>query len=157
MDINFETARLKLRPFNVSDLDAFMEYRSDLEWMQYQGFKGLSREQYINVLFKDIDLEDGNQLALVLKDTDKLIGDLYLHTDDSRICIGYSLNKKYTKQGYINEILEAVTKRCIESGYVVCAAVEKGNVDSIHVLKKLGFKYVGTNEHDELQYLKIEL
>ena len=43
----FETKRLIIRAFQEQDMDQFMEYRNNLEWMQYQGFKDKSKDEYI--------------------------------------------------------------------------------------------------------------
>lgn len=42
----FESERCYTRRFTESDLDAFIAYRNDADWMKYQSFKGLTREEY---------------------------------------------------------------------------------------------------------------
>lgn len=37
------TAHCRLRQFEEQDIDDFMVYRNDMDWMRYQGFKGLTR------------------------------------------------------------------------------------------------------------------
>lgn len=38
--MEIQTKRCIIRPFNESDINRFMDYRNDMDWMQYQGFKG---------------------------------------------------------------------------------------------------------------------
>jgi len=40
MPIPFETRRCHIRPFEEGDIEAFMSYRNNLDWMRLQGFKG---------------------------------------------------------------------------------------------------------------------
>lgn len=75
------TPRCRIRPFREEDLDAFMRYRNDEHWMRYQGFKGLTKEQYRDVLLGDPPMDKGMQLAVAGKESDGLIGDLYVQRD----------------------------------------------------------------------------
>lgn len=42
---NIHTARCTVRQFAEHDIDDFMVYRNDMDWMRYQGFKGLTRQK----------------------------------------------------------------------------------------------------------------
>lgn len=44
-----------------------MVYRNDAEWMKYQGFKGLTKEDYEAELLGVLTLVRGIQLAIVNK------------------------------------------------------------------------------------------
>lgn len=37
------TKRCKIRRFQESDIDTFMSYQNDEQWMKYQEFKGLTK------------------------------------------------------------------------------------------------------------------
>ena len=65
--IAFKSDRFNIRTFKESDINDFMEYRNNMDWMKYQGFKGLSKEEYEDVLLKDVSLEKGMQLAIINK------------------------------------------------------------------------------------------
>ena len=41
--LNIYSKRCVIRPFNADDIEPFMAYRNDAEWMQYQGFKSLTK------------------------------------------------------------------------------------------------------------------
>ena len=103
-----KTKRFNIRPFKQSDIDDFMEYRNDMEWMKYQGFKGLSKEEYEDALLKDVSLEKGMQLVIINKSDDRLIGDLYVRKENETFWIGYTINPKYAKKGYAYEAINGL-------------------------------------------------
>lgn len=72
------SSRCIIRPFQSHEIDSFMVYRNDAEWMKYQGFKGLTKEDYEAELLGVLTLARGIQLAIVNKMTQVLIGDIYL-------------------------------------------------------------------------------
>lgn len=72
----FELERCYTRRFDESDLDAFVAYRNDADWMKYQSFKGLSKEEYKEILLKETSLESGTQLAVLRKADQILLGDV---------------------------------------------------------------------------------
>lgn len=140
-----ETERCILRCFKEKDLDSFMIYRNNEEWMKYQSFKNLTKEEYRKALLVPIDLEKGSQLAVADKYTDNLIGDLYLSKKDKTITIGYSINPAYSRKGYICEVLKVLLPKLKEdySDCQIVAMTEKENVPSKNLLLKLGFVYDG--------------
>lgn len=72
------SSRCVIRPFRADEVQPFMAYRNDAEWMKYQGFKGLTKEVYEKALLGTSSLSEGIQLAVVSKATNTLIGDIYL-------------------------------------------------------------------------------
>lgn len=141
----FETDRCILRCFEEKDLDEFMIYRNDDQWMKYQSFKNLTKEEYRKALLVPLNIERGIQLAIVNKGTDKLLGDMYLVKKEKTVAIGYSINPIYSRQGYISEVLNALLPK-LKACYPDCtiiAGVEKENIPSKNLLLKLGFIYDG--------------
>ena len=139
----FATDRCKLRPFEEKDLDAFMAYRNNDEWMKYQGFKNLTKDEYRDRLLVPLNVESGIQLAIADNESDSLMGDLYLVKDDKSVTIGYSINPIYSRQGYITELLKAFLPKlkAYYSGCEIIAMTDKDNVPSKNLLIKLGFEY----------------
>lgn len=139
----FVIDRCKLRPFEEKDLDAFMAYRNNDEWMKYQGFKNLTKDEYREKLLVPLNVERGIQLAIADNASDSLLGDLYLVKDDKSVSIGYSINPIYSRQGYITELLKAFLPKlkAFYSGFEITATTEKDNVPSKNLLLKLGFVY----------------
>ena len=140
-----ETDRCILRPFEEKDLESFMAYRNNEEWMKYQGFKNLTKDQYREALLVPLDMDKGMQLAIADKSTDNLLGDVYLSKKEKTISIGYSINPSYSRKGYITEVLKALLlklKECYSDCEIV-AMTEKENTPSKNLLLKLGFVYDG--------------
>lgn len=151
---NLETDRLVLRKFKVSDAKVFFAYRTNPRVALYQG------ERWVNYRLEDakdfvkeqMDLEPGIsdtwfQIAIELKDTGNLIGDLAIHTlqDINQVEIGFTLSPIYQGQGFG---LEAV--RCL-LGYIfnvlnkhrVIAITDVRNKPSIKLLKQVGMRKEG--------------
>jgi RimJ/RimL family protein N-acetyltransferase len=143
-----ETERCIVRSFKEEDLDSFMSYRNNEEWMKYQSFKNLTKDQYRKSLLVPFNIEKGTQLAIADKTTDDLLGDLYIAKAEKTITIGYSSNPIYSRRGYISEVLEALLPKLKEC-YTDCeitAAIEKENIPSKNLLLKLGFVYDGWSD-----------
>ena len=152
MRLDITTARCVIRPFLVSDLDGFMEYRNDQAWMRYQGFKGRSKEEYATVLMMDHSLTEGRQLAIADKASGHLIGDLYLQQDGDTVWIGYTIHPRFARQGYAYEAVSALCNWARGQGFSVKAGVLQGNDASIGLLTKLGFLMTGTSAEGELVF-----
>ena len=154
MPIPFETERCRIRPFEESDLEAFMSYRNNLDWMQFQGFKGKKYLEYKAALLMQPNFREGVQLAVVSGQTGELIGDLYLKLEKSLAWIGYTIAPQFARQGYAFEVVTQLLLELKQAGLTLAkAGVEEQNLASIALLKKLGFTMVG-NEHNELIYEK---
>lgn len=138
-----ETDRCILRCFEEKDLDSFMTYRNNEEWMKYQNFKNLTKDEYRKALLVPLNIEKGIQLAIAHKTTDNLLGDLYISKKEKVIAIGYSINPIYSRKGYISEVLKALLPK-LKADYPDCkiiATTERANIASKSLLLKLGFVY----------------
>lgn len=105
MPIPFETERCRIRPFEESDIEAFMSYRNNLDWMQFQGFKGKKYLEYKAALLKQPNFREGVQLAVVSGQTGELFGDLYLKLEKNTAWIGYTIAPQFARQGYAFEVV----------------------------------------------------
>jgi len=148
--ITFETKRCIIRKFMEKDISSFMAYRNDEKWMRFQGFKGLTAKEYEDILLKDNSLEEGIQLAITNKMTDKIIGDLYVKKTDDSFSIGYTMSPLYARQGYTYEatlgLIEWIQARGVKKIY---GTVMQENHASKHLLEKLNFKFVEIDENEE--------
>ena len=139
------TARCTICQFEERDIDDFMVYRNNMDWMRYQGFKGLTRQEYMAVLLGDNSIQNGLQLAIRQNASNSLIGDLYLKQEGDVCWIGFSICPANARKGYAHEATTAAIALLKEKGFkCIKADVEKDNVASITLLKKLGFLYEGT-------------
>lgn len=148
-----ETRRCLIRNFEEKDINEFMSYRNDEFWMRHQGFKGLTKQEYKKVLLKEFSLHEGNQLAIVLKDSGCLIGDIYLKQEADSLWFGYTISPLYARRGYAYEAVNGMITWIREKGIdKIFAATLPENIPSINLLKKLKFSFVGMNEHGEEIY-----
>lgn len=148
--ITFETKRCRIRNFMKKDISSLMTYRNDEKWMRFQGFKGLTSEEYEEILLKNSTLEEGIQLVISKKTTDKIIGDFYVKKTNDSFMIGYTISPLYARQGYTYEatigLIEWIKSTGVKKIY---GTVMKENHASKHLLEKLNFKFVEINEDDE--------
>ena len=145
------TMRCTIRPFVESDIDEFMIYRNDLEWMKYQGFKGKEKQDYINALLGDYSPQNGVQLAIAHNETGVVIGDIYIREEAPAYWIGYTICRSKARQGYAYESVSAVMDTLKKMGALcIKAGVEPQNSASIALLIKLGFRYVETKNDEQI-------
>ena len=148
MQAVFESKRCYIRPFIESDLDAFITYRDNLEWMEFQYFKGLAREEYEEILLREPSVEKGAQFAIIGKTDGALIGDIFVKKEDEACWIGYTINPIFKRQGYAYETVETMIHWIQQSypGLKIKAGTSPENLASIQLLKKLQFTPAGMEE-----------
>lgn len=154
--MNISAERCLIRRFEARDIAGFMAYRNDMDWMKFQGFKGLSRQAYCDTLLGGQTLQDGIQLAVICKKTDALIGDIYLKQEGAACWIGYSICRAMARQGYAYEAVCAVIAALKQKG-VSCikAGIERDNTASIALIQKLNFRYIGMDKDEQLFMLQL--
>ena len=144
MPIPFETQRCRIRPFEEKDIEAFMAYRNNMDWMQFQGFKGKKYLEYKAALLMQPNFNNGVQLAVVLRQTGELLGDLYLKLEKNTAWIGYTIAPQFARQGFAFEVVTQLLLELKQAGLtLVKAEVEEQNLASIALLKKLEFTQFG--------------
>jgi RimJ/RimL family protein N-acetyltransferase len=152
---NLETERLILRKFKESDAEIFFNYRTKPEVVLYQGegWVDYKIEQAVEFVKKQMNFEPGIpntwfQIAIELKSTGNIVGDLAIHTlpeDINQVEIGFTLNPIYQNKGFG---IEAV--KCL-LGYIfnvmnkhrVIAIADVRNNSSIKLLQKIGLRREG--------------
>lgn len=145
---NVETKRLLIRELKASDAYRFSEYRDKQDvafyqsWWRYPYKKAVKRIEYC--LEHPFDGTRGNyQLGVVLKESNILIGDIFLETWESNsITIGYTFDSTYWRNGYASEAIIKMLEILKEQYHfsIVLAYVYDDNIRSINLLKKLGFE-----------------
>jgi len=146
-----QTSRLILRNFQDSDLEAFFAYRNDPEVAKYQGwdfpYPRERAERFIQSI-KEVTLPiqgEWIQYAVVLKDTNELIGDLGCHVknaDSRQAVIGFTIASNHWRKGYANESVPILLKFLFEdmNMHRVTADCDANNIASFRLLEKLGFR-----------------
>jgi len=146
--MNIESLRLYFSPIQLSDALRIFSYRSDKHCNQYQGWIPLKLEEVDDFINHKIAKEFNqigtwHQMALVLKDTDELIGDLGLHfLENNEVELGITIAKEYHGKGYATEGLKKVIDTLFSdwNKKKMIGSVDPRNKASIATLLKLGFQ-----------------
>lgn len=141
--ILFESERCFLRPFEHDDVTIFLAYRQDKEVERYQGWKDYTLEKALNFVAwaQASSLQSGKtQLALVLKETQTMMGDIYLNIESDHIDLGYTLARAYQKKGYMTEMLEVLIPELFKRyALPIRCDVDPHNEASLRLCERLGF------------------
>ncbi|HVF20286.1 MAG TPA: GNAT family N-acetyltransferase [Mycobacteriales bacterium] len=166
------TARLRLRPWRTSDLDAYFDMYSRWDVMCYLGSdpKVLeSREEAVERLARravpDIDGPPYGVWAVCDSDQDRPVGTMLLKrlpwsasvqpVPESRdVEIGWHLHPDFWGRGYATEAARALLGRAAEHGIKdVRAVIYPDNAPSQAVCRRIGLEYAGRTD----RYYDIEL
>jgi len=147
------TPRLLLRRLRRGDAEALWRYRKDPEVARYQGWENYSKEQAITMVREQSGFDPGFagtwfQLAVVLLETNELIGDIGIHTlppDGRQSELGFTLAQDHQRQGYATEAVTAILDYLFTElqQHRVTASVDPENAASIALLHRLGFRQEG--------------
>ena len=134
-----ETERLLLRRYRKDDLQDLFEYLSDAEVLKYEPYKPMNLAEVSEALNERISSDE--MIAVVLKATNKLIGNVYLGKREfDSLEIGYVFNKLYWGQGYAKESCDALIKKAFSEGvHRIFAECDPCNSSSWRLLETLGF------------------
>lgn len=144
-----ETNRLYLRQLEETDASRMSEYRNKQEVAEFQSWKTYSPDdalrrirQCLNVKALHLPRTDYH-LAIVLKDKDMMIGDLFVEVVNKRVFVlGYTFDSDYWSLGYATEMVSSFCDYMKnEYGFrkVLCY-VYYDNMRSKKLLTKLGFR-----------------
>lgn len=145
-----ETDRLILRPFTYEDAEAvFTCWENDPDVARYMFWTSHNdiekTKEWIRFEIGQIEKEDWYRFALVLKETNELIGTALIYYEEEVSCweIGYNLGKKYWGKGYTTEAMKMVIEFAAEQLELseMVGRYAKENPVSGNVMKKLGFRY----------------
>ena len=116
-----ETDRLVLRPFKEDDVtDVFECWESDPDVAKYMFWTSHNdiekTREWITFELGQIEKQDWYRFAIVLKDTNTLIGTALVYYEEEVECweIGYNLGKKYWGKGYTTEAMKRVIEFATE-------------------------------------------
>lgn len=147
---NLETERLLLRPFTYEDAeDVFSCWESDPDVAKYMFWTSHNdiekTKEWIAFETEQIDKDDWYRFALVLKETNELIGTglIYFEEEVNSWEIGYNLGKKYWGKGYTTEAMKQIISFAQEELGIteIVGRYAKENPASGKVMKKLGFRF----------------
>ena len=147
--IFIETARLILRNVSAKDADNMYDYRNNEICARYQrgqtkdynGIVALVERRKNDVVSVDAPF----MVAVALKDTDEMVGEIVVMPKDGTISLGYTFSYKHHRKGYAFEALTALInmlhKQYPEWDFI--SFTEPENEPSMALLQKLGYKDMG--------------
>ena len=152
--IDLTTARLRLRPFQESDLVEFSAYRSDPAVARFQGWSApFSRDQARAFLEEMQRTRPGSpgawfQLAIERQAQPGIIGDCgfqVLEDEPRQAQIGFTLARPFQKQGYAAEAVRALLDFLFSQYELhrVTAICDALNLASATLLERLGMRREG--------------
>ena len=147
--IFLETDRLCLRNVAAKDADIMYDYRNNEICARYQrgqtkdhqGITALIEKRSQDVMGVDAPF----MVAVALKDTDEMIGEIVVMPEDGTISLGYTFSYKHHRKGYAFEALSALIdilhKHYPKWDFI--SFTEPMNEPSMALLKKLGYRDLG--------------
>lgn len=152
-EIRFETERLIIRPFELTDAEAFSAYRSDVAVARYQGWEApYPLEKAIEFIqhmqqWKPEMLGEWLQLAIVRKDSGAMIGDcaFYILKDGRQAEIGLTLTQDAQGFGFGREVTLRLLAYLFDDLNMqrVRANCDPRNVPAWGVLERVGMRREG--------------
>ena len=154
-NIQIETRRLILRPWQETDLEDFFEYASVPGVGEMAGWNHHESRDFTRTIL-DAFIRNKKTLALVRKDSGKVIGSLGLEEmrpdpvagERYGREIGYVLSKDHWGRGLMPEAVKAVCDygfRVLNWDYITCGHFVH-NDRSRRVIEKCGFRYFGDSD-----------
>jgi RimJ/RimL family protein N-acetyltransferase len=146
-----ESSRLLLRPFEMDDCEAVLEYQSNPEVVRYVPWSVRDASMVEKALAKAIhqtkfeSQDDYLSLALVRKSDGRLVGQMnamYVSEKDQCGEIGYVVNPNFSRQGFATEASRALVSAMFDTKKFrrVKATFDDRNFASRAVVEKLGFR-----------------
>lgn len=149
-----KTDRLSLRNIDLKDAEEMFDYRNNEVCARYQRgqSKTLTRITELCESRKQdtLSLSSPAMIAVALKNTDQLIGEIVVQPHNRTIVLGYTFTYKLHRRGYAYEALSALIALLHES-FPECDFVcmtDPENTPSMALLQKLGY--------DDLGYIESE-
>lgn len=147
--IFMETSRLILRNVAAKDADIMYDYRNNDICARYQRGQTKDYEGIIALIDRRKDdvmtVECPFMVAVALKDTDEMVGEIVVMPNEGTISMGYTFSYKHHRKGYAFESLSALVcylHKTYPSWDFVCFT-EPENEASKGLLKKLGYQDMG--------------
>lgn len=149
MSIFLKTQRLLLRNIAPKDAEIMFDYRNNEICAKYQRDQTKDYKGIVALVEKRMhDVVSVNapfMMAVALKDTDEMIGEIVVMPNDGTISMGYTFSYKHHRKGYAFEALSALVDMLHERypAWDFICFTEVNNIASMALLKKLGYKDMG--------------
>lgn len=147
--IFLETNRLVLRNVSPTDATTMHDYRNNEICAKYQRGQTKDYEGICALIDKrkndEISVERAFLIAVALRQTNEMIGEIVVMPEDGTISMGYTFHYNHHRKGYAFESLSAVIDLLHErypSWDFICFT-EPENEPSRALLRKLGYTDLG--------------
>ena len=144
-----ETERLVLRNVAAKDADTMYDYRNNEICAKYQRDQTKDYEGICRLLERRKDdaltVDAPCLIAVALKDTDEMVGEIVVMPKDGTISMGYTFHYNHHRKGYAYEALHALIQllhRNHPTWDFICFT-EPENTPSMALLAKLGYQNMG--------------
>lgn len=150
MSVYIETERLIIKDTISSDADLFLALLNTPKWIQNIGDRKVKTihdaENYINIKIVPVFEKYGYaNCTIYLKNSLQKIGIVGIYHRDETIDVdlGYALLPEFEKKGFAFEACQAmiIFARSETSLKELKAFINPDNIESIRLIKKLGFEY----------------
>lgn len=158
----FETERLTMRPWQISDIDAFFQMEQNPNVGPNAGWKPVTCQDESLKILQTFSARPDELCAITLRETGRAIGSLGLHTDEKRDAtlqpvtrmLGYVLDEPYWGCGYMTEAVRGALRFAFDSMKLELVSVYHfpWNERSRRVIEKCGFHYEGVMRRACLRY-----
>ncbi len=148
----YVTERLIVRNVLEKDVPFIYDYRNNEICARYQRGQVKNLKE-INKLVKQhkndvFTLNSDFMLAVALKDSDEIVGEIVVMPNDDCISLGYTFSYKHQRKGYAFESLSILIEK-LHTTYPNCEFIsftESQNKASIALLEKLGYTHLCYSE-----------
>ena len=144
----YKTDRLVIRNVTEKDIPIIYDYRNNEQCARYQRGQVKTWDEIHDLVTKrqqDVISSTANcMLAVALKDTDELVGEIQGMPNDGSMTLGYTFSYRHHRMGYAYEALSMLVAQLHElypDLEFVCF-VDPENKASIALLKKLGYTHL---------------
>lgn len=148
----YRTKRLIIRNVDEKDIPIIYDYRNNEICARYQRgqVKGLDEIEGLVAQRKNDTLTSNQNfmLAVALKDTDEMVGEIAVMPNDGCISLGYTFSYKHHRKGYAFEALSMLIENfhAIYPDWEFISFTEPQNKASRALLEKLGYTHLCYSE-----------
>lgn len=146
-----KTDRLILRPVSLEDTEDMFEFASDEETTYFVYDRHKSLEDTENNIADFYMSSPLGKYGIELRANKTLIGniDIRINKEHHSAELGYVLNKKFQKQGYMTEAVKEIIRFGFEELKLrkIYAACDERNKASSNVMQRMDMTYEGTSRH----------
>ena len=144
-----ETERLRLRNVAQKDAEVMHDYRNNEICARYQRGQTKDRVGILELVERRkadaMSVDEPFFVAVALKDTDEMVGEIVVMPNDGTISLGYTFSYKHHRKGFAFEALSALIEMLHQRypQWDFISFTEPENEASMALLKKLGYKDMG--------------